>query len=165
MTIERAGSSEDTTIAPPLNILELVADVVEEQRWLAGEQYEIIFRVSGNTKGFWGDSDLLRQILVNLLSNGIKYSPNGGKVELHLSGTTSHLIFSIQDQGIGIPLADQDKLFQAFQRASNAEAIAGTGLGLAITQTCVKLHGGDISIDSIEDVGTTVTIRLPKGLR
>ncbi|WNZ22972.1 response regulator [Leptolyngbya sp. NK1-12] len=149
----------------PLNILELVADVVEEQRWLAGEQYEIIFRVSGNTKGFWGDSDLLRQILVNLLSNGIKYSPNGGKVELHLSGTTSHLIFSIQDQGIGIPLADQEKLFQAFQRASNAEAIAGTGLGLAITQACVKLHGGDISIDSIENVGTTVTIRLPKGLR
>jgi signal transduction histidine kinase len=84
---------------------------------------------------------------------------------LHLTGTNSHLIFSVQDQGIGIPLAEQEALFQAFHRASNTEAIAGTGLGLAITQACVKLHGGEIQIDSIEGLGTTVTVSLPKGLR
>jgi signal transduction histidine kinase len=149
----------------PFNVLELFADIVEEQRWLAGECYEIIFQISGNTKGFWGDQDLLRQIVVNLLSNAVKYSPEGGKIELHLTGTDSHLIFSVQDQGIGIPLADQEALFQAFHRASNTENITGTGLGLAITQACVKLHGGEIRIDSVEEVGTTVTVQLPKGLR
>jgi signal transduction histidine kinase len=149
----------------PFNLLDFVAELVEEHRWLAGNQYEFIFQISGNTKGFWGDPDLLRQILVNLLSNAIKYSPEGGKIEIHLTGNESHLIFSIRDQGMGIPLADQETLFQSFNRGSNVQTIVGTGLGLAITKACIELHGGEIELDSIEEVGTTATVRLPKGLR
>lgn len=149
----------------PFNLLEYFADLVEEHRGLAGDRYEFIFQISGKTKGFWGDQDLLRQILVNLLSNAIKYSPEGGRIEVHLTGNDSQLIFSIRDQGIGIPLADQETLFQSFNRGSNVNAILGTGLGLAITKACVKLHEGEIDLDSIEGVGTTVTVKLPKGLR
>jgi signal transduction histidine kinase/DNA-binding response OmpR family regulator len=146
----------------PFNVLEFVADIVEEQRLLAGDQYKILFQISGNAKGFWGDRDLLRQILVNLLTNAVKYSPQGGKITLHLNGESSQLIFSVQDQGIGIPLADQEFLFQSFKRGSNVETIPGTGLGLAITKACVEIHGGEIALESIEDLGTTVTVILPK---
>jgi signal transduction histidine kinase/DNA-binding NarL/FixJ family response regulator len=146
----------------PFNLLEFVADMVEEQRLLAGDSYEILFQISGSAKGFWGDRDLLRQILVNLLSNAVKYSPCGGKITLHLSGESSQVIVSVQDQGIGIPLADQDCLFQSFKRGSNVAMIPGTGLGLAITKACVEIHGGNIAVESIEGVGTTVTVSLPK---
>lgn len=124
--------------------------------------HELILKVTGNTKGFWGDQDLLRQILVNLLLNAVKYSPNGSPVEVHLSGNESQIIFSVHDQGIGIPTEDQENLFQAFDRGSNVGEIPGTGLGLAIVKTCVELHGGDITIASQEEQGTTVTVRLPK---
>ncbi|HEY9660833.1 MAG TPA: ATP-binding protein, partial [Allocoleopsis sp.] len=146
----------------PFNVLDFFADIVEAQRQIAGSSYEIMFSISGNSKGFWGDQDLLRQVLVNLLTNAIKYSPNGGKITLHLTGDDTHLTFSIQDHGIGIPLADQEHLFQAFQRGSNVETIAGTGLGLAIVKACVELHRGEIRVESIEDEGTTVTVILPK---
>lgn len=146
----------------PFNVLDFFADIVEEQRQIAGSSYEIVFSISGNSKGFWGDQELMRQVLVNLLSNAIKYSPDGGRITLHLTGDDTHLTFSVQDHGIGIPLADQEQLFQAFQRGSNVETIAGTGLGLAIVKACVALHRGEIRIESIEDEGTTVTVILPK---
>lgn len=149
----------------PFNLLEFVADLIEEQRWLADNRHEIIFQISGNIRGFWGDQDLLRQILVNILSNAIKYSLKESKIEIHLAGSDSDVVFSIRDQGIGIPLADQNSLFQSFSRGSNVETITGTGLGLAITKACVELHRGKIHLDSIENVGTTVTVQLPKGLR
>lgn len=131
----------------PFNLLEFVADIVEEQRLLAGDPYEILFQISGSTKGFWGDRDLLRQVLVNLLTNAIKYSPDGGKIMLHLSGESSQVIVSVQDQGIGIPLVDQERLFQSFKRGSNVEKIPGTGLGLTITKACVEIHGGNIAVE------------------
>jgi signal transduction histidine kinase/CheY-like chemotaxis protein len=148
----------------PFNLLDFVADLIEEQRSLANGR-QITFQISGNTKGFWGDQDLLQQILVNLLSNAVKYSPAGEPIEVRLSGNDSHLVFSVQDQGIGIPLADQEKLFQSFSRASNVDTIAGTGLGLAITKACVELHGGTIQLKSTEGIGTTVIVELPKRLR
>ncbi len=69
--------------------------------------------------------------------------------------------FQVQDQGVGIPLKDQSHLFQTFYRASNVGRIQGTGLGLAIVKRCVDLHGGEIQIESQQNVGTTVTVTLP----
>lgn len=149
----------------PFNLLEFVADLVEQQRHVAGDRHELIFQISGNAKGFWGDQDLLRQILINLLTNAIKFSPDGGSVTLHLKGEASRCVFLIQDQGMGIPLADQETVFQSFKRGGNVEMIPGTGLGLTITQACVDLHGGEISLNSIEGLGTTVTVVLPKRAR
>jgi signal transduction histidine kinase len=67
----------------------------------------------------------------------------------------------VQDEGIGIPIEDQQKLFESFARASNVGAIAGTGLGLSIVKKCVNLHGGQITVESKVSAGTTFTVSLP----
>jgi two-component system, sensor histidine kinase and response regulator len=107
------------------------------------------------------DPRLLRQIAVNLISNAIKYSPPGGEVCVLVQGSHDAIELVVQDQGIGIPEADQSYLFNAFQRASNVGRIPGTGLGLAIVQQAVDLHSGTIQLKSQIGVGTTFTVRIP----
>ena len=107
------------------------------------------------------DKKLLRQIITNLLTNAIKYSPNHNPVNFSLTKTDNKLIFKISDHGIGIPETDQVKLFESFHRASNVGNIAGTGLGLSIVKKCVDLHQGKISVESQIGKGTTVTVSIP----
>ena len=107
------------------------------------------------------DKKILRQILSNLLSNAIKYSPNSAIVNFNLDITESIVIFSIQDQGIGIPEADQVKLFESFHRAENVGNIPGTGLGLSIVAKCVDLHKGAIAVNSQLGRGTTFIVKIP----
>ncbi|MEG4069171.1 ATP-binding protein [Microcoleus sp. Pol11C2] len=104
---------------------------------------------------------LLRRILGNLLSNAIKYSPPKTEVIFELKLTETEAIFSVQDAGIGIPVADQERLFNSFYRAKNVGRIPGTGLGLSIVKKCVDLHGGEITVNSEEGVGSTFTVTLP----
>ncbi|WP_088242313.1 hybrid sensor histidine kinase/response regulator [Calothrix rhizosoleniae] len=111
--------------------------------------------------GILCDESLLRHILENLLGNAIKYSPPGGKVSFEISKQDQKIIFQIQDWGIGIPEAEQKKLFQPFYRASNIDNIPGTGMGLAIVKKCVDAHNGEISVNSKVGLGTTVTVQLP----
>ncbi|MBD2091180.1 hybrid sensor histidine kinase/response regulator [Microcoleus sp. FACHB-1515] len=107
------------------------------------------------------DPTLLRQILTNLISNAMKYSPNGGTIQFTLDCQDGWATFQIQDQGIGIPAANQPHLFETFYRCNNVGSIKGTGLGLAVVKRCVETHHGSISIASTEGVGTTVTVTLP----
>ncbi len=107
------------------------------------------------------DKKLLQQIITNLLTNAIKYSPNHNLVNFSLTKTDDQIIFKISDHGIGIPEADQVNLFESFHRASNVGNIAGTGLGLSIVKKCVDLHQGKISVESQIGKGTTVTIAIP----
>lgn len=107
------------------------------------------------------DEKLLRQILINLLSNALKYSPAGSIVQFKLTCLDAKAVFRIQDQGIGIPYEDQLRLFESFHRATNVGTIQGTGLGLAIVKQCVDLHKGEITVDSVENIGTTFTVTLP----
>ncbi len=146
----------------PLDLLEFFSGLMEEQRETASENHELILKITGNNKGFCGDKGLLRLIFTNLMSNAIKYSPDGGDVEFHLMGKDSQVIFCIQDKGIGIPKADQENLFQPFNRGSNVDTIPGTGLGLVIAKSCVELHGGYISLESQPGQGTKVSVNLPK---
>ncbi|MEH2347475.1 MAG: ATP-binding protein [Nostoc sp.] len=146
----------------PLDLVQFFADLIEQEREITGDRHELIFQITGHTQGFWGDRGLLQQIFINLMSNAIKYSPDGGTVEFHLIGKESEAIFYIRDRGIGIPIRDQENLFQSFSRASNVDTIPGTGLGLAIAKGCVELHGGDITLSSEVGEGTKVTVSLPK---
>lgn len=107
------------------------------------------------------DEKLLHQILTNLLSNALKYSPAGSTVQFELTCLDGKAVFAIQDQGIGIPHEDQLRLFESFHRATNVGTIQGTGLGLAIVKQCVDLHQGEITVDSVEGIGTTFTVTLP----
>ncbi|MEH2171694.1 hybrid sensor histidine kinase/response regulator [Nostoc sp.] len=145
-----------------VDLLQFFSDLLEQERETVGDRHELIFKITGNHHGFWGDRGLLQQIFINLMSNAIKYSPDGGSVEFHLIGKESEAIFYIQDCGIGIPMADRENLFQSFSRGSNVDTIPGTGLGLAIAKACVELHSGNITLSSEVGQGTKVTVSLPK---
>jgi PAS domain S-box-containing protein len=107
------------------------------------------------------DERLLRQILVNLLSNALKYSPAQAKTHFDLTCDERQATFCIRDEGIGIPKEDQERLFHAFHRARNVGSISGTGLGLVIVQRAVQAHGGSIDFESQEGVGTAFTVTIP----
>ena len=107
---------------------------------------------------------LLQHILHNLLWNAIKYSPEGSQVYLKLSYLNNYVIFQVQDEGIGIPEAEQKYLFNSFYRAQNAANISGTGLGLTVVKNFVDLHQGHIFVESEVGVGSTFTVILPLNL-
>jgi PAS domain S-box-containing protein len=134
--------------------------LVEMQRGM-GREHRLILECDDQIGVVQLDEKLLRQILQNLLSNAIKYSEPGSLVQLSVSRRSDRLHFQIKDEGIGIPLADQPRLFESFRRAENVSGIPGTGLGLAIAKHCVDLHGGDIRFSSELGVGTTFAVMLP----
>lgn len=122
----------------------------------------ILFSSQGNCGMAYMDTKLLRHILTNLLTNALKYSPEEKPVLFTVFCEPAQMIFSVQDQGIGIPEADQAKLFETFHRASNVRQIPGTGLGLAIVKQSVELHGGTITFESEEGQGTIFTVVIPQ---
>lgn len=109
------------------------------------------------------DQATLRNILNNLLSNALKYSTAGKTVDLKVSESkeSAQIIFEVGDRGIGIPQKSQKHLFESFYRASNVDSVPGTGLGLAIVKKSVDLYNGSITINSKENQGTTIIVRLP----
>lgn len=107
------------------------------------------------------DKRLIRQVITNLVTNALKYSPASAEVLVRLTCTDATLILQVVDQGIGIPAADLPYLFQPFHRATNVGVIQGTGLGLVITKEAIELHGGSITVTSHLGVGTTFTVTLP----
>ena len=107
------------------------------------------------------DQRLLRRILLNLLSNALKYSPLHTTVNFTLTCQNNSAIFKIQDYGIGIPSDDLPNLFEMFYRGKNVSKIEGTGLGLAIVKQLVRLHNGNIQVESQLNQGSTVTVILP----
>ena len=109
----------------------------------------------------WQDASLLRKVLVNLLSNALKYSGENTTVTVRASLEDHWLRLRVQDQGIGIAPEDQERLFQRFFRARNATNLPGTGLGLYIVARYVELMGGTVALCSELGVGTTVTITVP----
>ncbi|MEB3826322.1 PAS domain-containing protein [Phormidium sp. CCY1219] len=107
------------------------------------------------------DEKLLRQIIGNLLSNAMKYSPEGEEVEVSLTEQDGCAIFQIKDRGIGIPSEDQPHVFESFHRGRNVGTISGTGLGLAIVKKSLELHQGTLSLTSTMGVGTTFIVKIP----
>jgi signal transduction histidine kinase len=110
-----------------------------------------------------GDPVRLAQLLDNLVSNAIKFTPEGGRVDVRSGIERGEAVLEVRDSGIGISASDQAQLFGRFFRASNATAqgIPGTGLGLAISKAIVDAHGGEIGVTSEENVGTTFRARIP----
>ena len=147
----------------PLNLLwfchELIDAIQIQHQDLSPS---IHFNVSGidtTTEPFYClDAKLLHHILTNLLSNAIKYSPPGASIQFDLMGDRETLTFRVQDHGIGIPPADQTRLFESFHRGSNVKHIPGTGLGLAIVKQYVMSHGGTIQVKSEVGQGSTFIV-------
>ncbi|MGL5064104.1 MAG: PAS domain-containing sensor histidine kinase [Microcoleus sp.] len=107
------------------------------------------------------DKKLLRHIVTNLLGNAVKYSEIDSNIYFDLDCDSEKATFKIQDEGIGIPVENQEKLFESYYRAENVGKRPGTGLGLSIVKQCVELHGGQIRFVSEVGVGTTFTVTIP----
>jgi signal transduction histidine kinase len=113
-----------------------------------------------------GDPARLRQVMLNLVTNAIKYTPRGGRVELSLTRRPEGLAFAVRDTGIGISAADLPHVFERFWRADRARTRSdergGTGLGLAISQYIAQAHGGTLAVQSRLGRGTVFTLTLPE---
>lgn len=162
LTVAQIEHGKLTYSPSSVEIIEFCQQIASDMAMAVGMGQRILFTTNEEKCVVEADPKLLRQIFNNLLSNAIKYSENGSPVYFTLRCEDDAIRIEVRDEGIGIPAADREKLFTTFFRASNVGAIPGTGLGLAIVQQSVRLHGGDIQVESVEQVGTTFTINLPK---
>jgi PAS domain S-box-containing protein len=141
----------------------VAAECVETARPLADERGVTITLAAGPLGLLAGDRARLAQLLDNLVSNGIKFTPAGGRVDVRIRGLRGNAVVEVRDTGMGIPADEQEHLFERFYRTSKAteQAIPGTGLGLAISKAIVHAHGGRITLASDEGAGTTFSVSLP----
>lgn len=145
-----------------IDVTELFRKVVEKFTALTRDSHTIVFAKPEEHIHLLADPKLMDSILSNLLSNAIKYSPQGGTVRCDLFQKNGAVLFSVHDEGIGIPETDQSHLFEAFHRGDNVSHIQGTGLGLSIVKQFVELHGGSIEVQSELNRGSTFTVVLPR---
>jgi len=148
-----------------LNLVEKLQEVLEQYK--VGERHiqkDISFTVSGKKIYVYLDQDKFMQVINNLISNAIKFTPDNGKIAVDLADKGETILITVKDNGIGIPKQYHDKLFEKFTPARR-EGLRGepsTGLGMSIIKTIVEWHGGTITFESEENVGTTFYIELPK---
>ncbi len=137
-------------------------DAVDTFRPLADEK-KVALELTTEPSTVLGDPEDLADLVTNLISNAIKYTPTGGAVRVALRRDGSWARLDVSDTGIGIPAEAREHVFEEFYRAANAKALepGGTGLGLAIAKRVVAVKGGDIWVDSTPDVGSTFSVKLP----
>jgi signal transduction histidine kinase len=166
LILSRARDARLFTNRRAVSPLEIVNKVMATQSPVA-TSLGVILSVNAplSTPAMFTDPEALEQLLSNLLSNAINYTPNGGKVELEVDVLGDNIRFRVTDTGIGIPSAEIPKVFNEFYRAENARRYSedGTGLGLSIVRSIVDTHGGQIDLESQVGIGTTVTVVLPCG--
>jgi signal transduction histidine kinase len=151
----------------PVDLEALVADCVEASLpTAAAKEIELTASTQELPVQLQGDPARLAQVLDNLVSNALKFTPSGGRVEVSLEAVDGVAIVEVSDTGLGLAEEERDQLFERFFRSSRASenAIPGTGLGLAIAKAIVERHGGRIRLESALDVGTTVRVELPLSL-
>ena len=142
----------------------LLGEIIESQRPLANEKKQSFdYSVAPKLPKVMADKDKLAAALTNLVSNAIKYTPEGGKVTVRVDADATRVLFMVEDSGIGISAEDLPKLCGKFFRSSDerVQAMVGTGLGLAFSQEVARLHGGNVSIRSQLNQGSCFTLELP----
>ena len=141
----------------------MVRHVYEAMKIDAYNRKHTLRLVEGNPGVMTGDVERLEQVLVNVVSNSIKYTPEGGVIEIEARREGEQVIIQVKDNGIGIPDEDLDRIFDRLYRVDKARSreMGGTGLGLAIAREIMQAHKGEISLSSTLGKGTTVTLTLP----
>ena len=145
------------------DLQEMAKTTAEQMRLLADEKQIMLGNNSSEPVYAFGDESRIKQVLVNLLDNAIKYSRERGHVVVSVKAEGNAAVLTVSDDGVGIPLDSLPHVFERFYRAEKARprGTAGAGLGLSIVQAICRAHGGTVSVASTEDRGTTVEVRLP----
>ena len=164
LTLSRMEAGSFKTVTQKVNLADIVSSAVMAIRPVA--ENAGLTLTSDATARFLivdGDADQLDRVLMNLLANAVKFTPEGGHVDVSARGSGGTAAVTVRDTGIGIPEGDKKALFTRFFRASNVveRSIPGTGLGLTIVRTIITNHGGEMDLESREGHGTAVTVRIP----
>jgi signal transduction histidine kinase len=147
-----------------VDLAELVSTAVEHMREYVPETISLTARTESNRAAALGDRHRIEQVVVNLIDNAVKYSPNGGEVSVSTAASGEGVRVEVRDQGIGIPPAEQGSIFEKFYRGSleGEQVRAGTGLGLYICRELVQRMGGTIGVESDPGSGSTFYFELPR---
>jgi PAS domain S-box-containing protein len=152
-----------------LDVEELVTEVVDEMRSLVASRQDMVIDLVQNDRlaPVAGDGDKLRQVLINLLDNAIKYSPDGGRIEVRVEPHGHCVRFVVTDEGLGIPHGEQQRIFGKFYRLDPrlTRGVGGTGLGLYICRELVRRMEGRLSVTSSEGRGSSFVVDLPAAVR
>jgi signal transduction histidine kinase len=145
-----------------LDLEEIAIEAVDAARPQADKK-GVLLNVEAQPVRTAGDSERLGQLIDNLISNALKFTPEGGRVSVRVSNGGPTATIEVSDTGMGISPEDQEKLFERFYRTTDVEKLAlpGLGLGLSICKAIAESHGGSISVSSTQGHGTTFTVELP----
>ncbi len=163
LAISRLDAGEARMERARINFAELAVGTAEQMRLLA-EDKSIALSCEANVRvEVEGDSARLKQVIVNLLDNAIKYTPEGGNVRLRISAVDSKAVLEVEDNGVGIPDQALLHVFERFYRVDKARSrqMGGVGLGLAIVKSIVSAHDGEIAVESTEGNGSSFRVTLP----
>lgn len=147
-----------------MSFTDLVKSAVERmEHEAAGKKQTLLCHVLGDIPEIEADYGRIEQVVFNIISNAIKYTPEGGTISVYIGRMYSEVYMKVSDTGIGIPENDLPRIFERFYRVDKARSreMGGTGLGLSIAREIVEAHSGNISISSKKGEGTDVTVRLP----
>jgi len=162
LSLERLEAGKTEAVFSEFDIIKFAEEITEEMQLVAKENQNIIYQHTGTVSTFRLDQSLLKNCIINLISNAIKYSGENTFIEFNSEIIDKNLIIIIKDNGIGIPESDQKHLFEAFFRAHNTGNIPGTGLGLNIVSRYVGLMNGSIKFKSLVNQGTSFTLSFPQ---
>ncbi|HYE53106.1 MAG TPA: tetratricopeptide repeat protein [Azospirillaceae bacterium] len=152
-----------TPVPKPFDLVVLLSEIVSTHHDVAPDR-EIFFESDVSALPVRADRALVEQAVSNLVANAVKYSPAGSPIWVGLASGGAGVSISVADQGIGIPPEELPKIFDRFFRASNVASKPGTGIGLNFACQVIRMHGGDIRVESRQGEGTTFTVLLPAGL-
>ena len=148
----------------PVELQELLLEIYEQMQVVADDRSVSLQTASPEAVSLQGDREHLRRLLLNLVDNGIKYTPEGGSVTLSLQSDGEWATVGISDTGIGLSKDEQERIFTRFYRAVEArtQKEGGAGLGLCIALSIAEAHGGRIQVESTPGQGSTFKVFLPK---
>jgi PAS domain S-box-containing protein len=161
--VSRLESGGMQTTVVSCDPVELAQSVVAAARSYVPPNIELDLRAPRNAPPVAADPDKTRQVLTNLVDNAVKYSPDGGRVDVEITVEGQRLRFVVRDEGLGVPPAEHARIFEKFYRLDPelTRGVGGTGLGLYISRELVRRMNGRIHVDSAEGSGTVVTVELP----
>lgn len=167
LTLARADEGRAPLVVEPCDLRELVTEAAETAGMLAeGEGITVTFRTPEGPVPLEVDRNRIRQLLLNLVTNAVKYTPAGGAISLDLEDQGATVVLQVKDTGIGIAPGDLPHIFDRFWRSDPSRSRVGqqpgTGLGLAITKWIAEAHGGSITVQSRPGRGTTFVVTLPR---